>query len=619
MSRKIRKLTLIALLAIIPVIANTQEPVYDMIEQWSEETGETAAGSEYLEMYEYYRENKININDTTQAILLEMNMLSESQWRNLKSYIEHYGILYSKNELALVNGFDIKTIQRISPIIIVTSTNAPVQQPSLKTMLTQGSHNLLAGSNVAIEDAVGYQNGHYEGSNDRVYFRYYYKYKENIKLQLSAEKPAGAAFTKEGQLKGFDYYGSSLLIKNIGRIKAAAIGQYQLQFGQGTTLWTGFNPYAGATTNISRYGQGIRSAGAFNRNSLYGAAITLSLNSQADLTAFYAHHSLAGLHMAKRWRNTHVGTTLWSDGTNWNGGIDGRWIYKRLALFGEASLTTNGHLYGAIITGGEYQFDNNNRFSMYYRYYSPYYSNHHSASLGQNSQVKNENGLCMNIQLTLPWNLSAYGRVDMYRFPTEKYQVAAPSTGNEMYLLLTRPITAKSTIELCYRNKERGRNNYQEETPIYHVEQCYRQQAEARLSYIPADGWTLATRAIQTWYHTESSEVSHGFAISQDIRYRAPHRPLTLSARYVLFDIDDYDSRIIMAESDFIYESNSTQLMNKGYRFYLWAKYELGEHLSIGLRYSISQYANLSSISSGHDKIESSHKQNIKLQVRVKF
>ena len=64
MSRKIWKLTLIALLAIIPGIAYTQEPVYDMIEQWSEETGETAAGSEYLEMYEYYRENKININDS---------------------------------------------------------------------------------------------------------------------------------------------------------------------------------------------------------------------------------------------------------------------------------------------------------------------------------------------------------------------------------------------------------------------------------------------------------------------------------------------------------------------------------------------------------------------------
>lgn len=619
MSQIILKLILIGLFTLIPGFAYTQEPIYDMIEQGGEERLATASGIEYLELYEQYRENPININDTACTILLELNMISESQWRNIKSYIEHYGKMYSINELTLVNGIDIKTLQLILPIITVDSIIGTSQTPNLKTMLTKGVHNIVAGSNLAIEEAVGYQNGHYEGSNDRVYFRYYYKYKENLKLQLSAEKPAGTAFVKDGQLKGFDYYGASLLLKNIGIIKAAAIGQYQLQFGQGTTLWTGFNPYVCATTNVSRYGQGIRSAGAFNKNSLYGAAVTASLDRKTDLSAFYAHKELAGIHLAKRWRNTHIGTTLWSDGTHWNGGVDGRWLYKKLSLFGETSLTTNGGVYGALITGGEYLFDNNNRFSIYYRYYSPYYNNTRSASLGQNSQVTNENGLCMNIQLTLPWKFSAYGRVDLFRFPIEKYQVATPSAGNEVYLLLTRPITSKSIFEICYRNNERGRNVYQEESPIYHVEQCYRQQAEFRLSFIPTDGWTLTTRAIQTWHHTESTDKSQGFALSQDIRYKSPSHPLTLSARYVLFDIDDYNSRIFLAESDFIYESNSTQLMHKGYRFYLWAKYELSDRLSIGFRYSISQYANLKSISSGHNKIESSHKQNFKIQIRLKF
>lgn len=619
MSQTIWKLTLVGLLILLPGVAHTQEPLYDMIEQWAEESSETASGTEYLEIYEHYRENPININDTTCTTLLEMNLISESQWKNLKSYIEHYGSLLSTNELKLINGLDAKTLQRIVPIIAIEQTPTSTQHPTLKAMLTKGTHNMVVGSNLAIEEAIGYQNGYYEGSNDRVYFRYYYKYKEHIKMQLSAEKPAGAAFAKDGQLKGFDYYGSSIFVKNIGKIKAAAIGQYQLQFGQGTTLWTGFNPYVSASTQIIRYGQGIRSAGAFNRNSLYGAALTASLNSRTDITAFYAHNSLAGMHLAKRWRNTQVGTTLWSDGTNWNGGVDGRWLYNRLSLFGEASLSTNGGIYGALLTGGEYQLDHNNRFSMYYRYYSPYYHNQQSASLGQNSQVTNENGLCMNIQLTLPWEHSLYGRVDIYRFPIEKYQVAAPSTGNEVYLLLTRPITTKSTFEICYRSKERGRNNYEEVSPIYHVEQCHRQQSEARLTFSPADGWTLTSRAIQTWYQTESSETSHGFALSQDIRYKASNCPLSLTARYVLFDVDDYNSRIFMAESDFIYESNSTQLMHKGYRFYLWVKYELGDQLSIGLRYSISQYADITSISSGHNKIESSHKQNVKIQVRFKF
>lgn len=619
MSQTIWKLILAGLFTLLPGIGNSQEPLYDMIEYWSEESSETSSGSEYLETYEYYRENPININDTTCATLLELNLISASQWKNLKSYIAHYGSMYTIDELSLVNGFDIKTIQSIQPVVAIAPTTGPEQRENIKTLFTRGVHNMVVGSNIALEEAIGYQNGHYEGSNDRVYLRYYYKYKENVKLQISAEKPAGAAFVKDRQLRGFDYYGSSLILKDIGRIKAAAIGQYQLQFGQGTTLWTGFNPYASATTNVIRYGQGIRSAGAFNRNSLYGAAITASISRRTDLTAFYAHQRLAGIHLERRWRDTQIGTTLWSDGGNWNGGIDGRWLIHRLTLFGDASLTANGGLYGAILAGGEYQFDNNNRFSMYYRYYSPYYQNTHSASLGQNSHVTNESGLCTNVQLTLPWSLSFYGRVDIFRFPIEKYQVATPSNGNEVYLLLTRPVTTRSTFEICYRNKERGRNNYETETPTYQVEQCYRQQAEARLTLTPTSGWTLTTRAIQTWYHTESSEKSHGFALSQELRYRATHHPLTLSARYVIFDVDDYDTRIFMAESDFIYESNSTQLMHKGYRFYLWAKYDLGDHFAVGLRYSIIQYADITSISSGHNKIESSHKQNIKVQVRIKF
>lgn len=620
MIHHLRKLILAGALIATAGLAYGQEPVYEMMEQWMEENTDIETSDEYLDNYESYRDNRININDTTCMALLELNMLSEMQWNNLKSYIEHYGALQSINELELINGFDAKTLQRIYPIITAAPIASKKDKLSLKKMLSDGNHNMVVGSASAIEEAVGYRNGHYEGSDDRIYMRYYYKYRENLKIQLSAEKQAGEAFYKNGKVNGFGYYGGSLTVSDIGIIKRAVVGQYQLQFGQGVTLWTGFNPYISATTNVCRFGQGIRSAGAFNRNSLIGAAATTSLGKRTELTMFYGHQVMAGMNLGVKWRNAHTGLTLWSDKNAWHGGVNGKWLYKQLTLFGEAGVVLRNNEYnGALLAGGEYLFDNNNRFSFYYRKYSPYYSNNYSATLGQNSRVTNEDGLCMNLHLNLPWNISAYGRVDIFRFPIAKYQVAAPSHGNETYLLLTRPMNPKTTIELCYRNKERGKNVKFEDTPQYIVEQTYRHQAEARMFYTPAEGWSLSTRVIQTWYNTESAATSYGFALSQDIRYKTPNHPLSLSARYVIFDIDNYDSRIFLSESNFIYDNNSSQLMYKGYRFYIWAKYELGTNVSIGLKYSITQYANRTSISSGHNKIEDSHRQSLNAQIRIKF
>ena len=41
------------------------------------------------------------------------------------------------------------------------------------------------------------------------------------------------------QPKGFDYYSAHAYFGNYGIVKHAIVGDYQAQFGQGLTFWTG--------------------------------------------------------------------------------------------------------------------------------------------------------------------------------------------------------------------------------------------------------------------------------------------------------------------------------------------------------------------------------------------
>ncbi len=281
---------LLFLIASMPVAMsqNDSDLWRDMLEQWAEQNDSETVPDDLLEQLQSYRESPINLNDTLSTGLFDLPFISDLQRDIIRSYIKQNGQMVSFAELYLMNGFDTLTLSLLRPFVTVV----PIQQkqlPTIRDIFRDGRGNLRFGTKVAFPRGRGYTENIYEGSPFRMYFRYNYHYYDRVYFQISGDKDPGESFLHQSPIPGFDYYGYYLMFKDFSFVKRAIVGKYNLQFGQGATLWTGFAPWMSGSMPLWRYGQGIRPSSAFcEYGYLRGAATTLALSKQLELSLFYS-------------------------------------------------------------------------------------------------------------------------------------------------------------------------------------------------------------------------------------------------------------------------------------------------------------------------------------------
>ena len=693
-----KTLILLSLLALLPLTANTQEVMTyawrSYLELLSEE-GEDETAEELMELYETYRDKPANVNDTL-TLLRDFPFVNNLQRECLKAYVVLYGPLLSAEELYTINGFDSLTVELLRPLVSFEPIES-APRLTLKEILEHGHSNLVTGMGGTMEQARGYRDSIYEGDNLRLMWRYYFKYKDRIQLQFSGDKDPGEAFFAGSQRQGFDFYGYSLLMNDIGRyvgnsrhpyLKRVVIGQYHAQFGQGLTLWSGFGPRAAWETSIYRNTQGIRPNGAFTEYGyLRGVAATIALSQNWSLSLAYSYvnrdatlprkekedtvqslynsgyhrtdteikkrnqlgEHLIGGHLEYRNSNLQIGITgtttllekviipasyVYNDNAfrgnrNNNLGINAAYRYRRLLLFGEMAICANHafdsillNISPAVVVGGEFIFNNNHRASLLMRYYSPTYHNLHAIALGQSSSPQNEMGIGCHYQGRMPLGITATGTADFFYFPHMKYLVYAPSHGQEYRVTLSRPssLIKGLSVNVRYRYKDKGRN-ITPSTQVdghYLLEQTYRHQIQGDFEYSIGD-WRLVTRIGYAHYHGDETKADKGLLLYQDIQYHPRHIPLTIAARMAWFDVDDYEARLYTVESDFIYQYNSMAYQNEGYRCYLVARYDITPHWNIGFKYGITAYSDRDTFGSSYELIDSNHRQQWRIQMRLKW
>ncbi|MFT5601896.1 MAG: hypothetical protein ACI9N1_002145, partial [Flavobacteriales bacterium] len=212
-----------------------------------------------LDILSIYYDKPINLNGKElNDDLIQLGILSDFQIKNLLDHIDKNGTLMSIYELQAVPGFDLQTIRNIMPFVAV---NAEFYTPhtGAKELFKNASNELFIRYSRVLEDMKGYQdisdqdwidseNSHYLGSQDKLYMRYRFKYLTNLSVGFTMEKDAGETMFGNKKAEelfgiksptGFDFYSAHFYIRNIGVIKALAIGDFQAQFGQGLTFWSG--------------------------------------------------------------------------------------------------------------------------------------------------------------------------------------------------------------------------------------------------------------------------------------------------------------------------------------------------------------------------------------------
>ncbi|OYT17711.1 MAG: hypothetical protein B7C24_01105 [Bacteroidetes bacterium 4572_77] len=671
------------------------------IENLNEQAEQNYDYSDLMDEFLALKENPVNINSKESEKLIPLFLLDELQYQNLRQYIDSNGLLQSKNELLLVDGFSISNIQNLAPFIKaekITQQNYP--KPS--KVLKYGRHQVFLRYQRALQNTQGYQgrndsvwnsnpNSKYLGNADKYYFKYKFNYSDRISAGLVAEKDAGEIFFEDINnptldsligdkiQKGFDFYAAHLYIQHFGIIKQAVVGDYHLLFGQGLNMWSSlaFGKSSNAI-NIQRYGRDIKPNSSTDENKfLRGAAVNLAKN-KWNLIVFYSSKNQDASDLSENGsQEEHYLSSI--NGTGFHRTVNellkknavnvqlyGARIQYRHSLFKIGLTASHTQLDKAIlpkttayqyyqfsgkinnIVGADYEFrllqmniygefsyqlqggwafmsglnaPLSSRFALalLYRNYQKDYQNLYAAAFGENSQNNNEEGLFMgfNFQVAQKIKMNAYA--DIFRFPWLKFRVDAPTYGSEYMTQIDYDYSREVQMYVKLRYKNKAINTSDDSTPLGRVEEQTKYSIRYHISYKLHPLFTLKNRIEYQVYKTPSQGAQPGFLIFQDIQYKSKNQKLGLTARFALFDVDDYDSRIYAYENDLLYVFSVPAYYNRGIRAYGLMSYKVSDKIQFWFKIANTWYENKEEISSGLNLIKGSHKTEIRGQLRIKI
>lgn len=642
--------------------------------------------------------NQKNITESLQ----QLQLLSDFQINNLLVHLEKNGSLMSIYELQAIEGFDISTIRNIMPFVIVSSE---FYSPhiSIKDLFKYAGNELyLRYSNIlenqkgneSIDDSswLASPNSRNLGSSDRLYLRYRFKFLTNLSIGFTAEKDAGESFfgnkTAEQLFnikpkKGFDFYSAHFFIKNIGKIKALAMGDFHAQFGQGLTFWSGLA--FGKSYNImslKRSAIGIRPYSSVDENNfLRGAATTLSFGN-FEFTAFGSHKKIdanissaidssanldgisissfqtTGLHSTVATLQdkdaileTHIGghtdykmhnLTLGVTGVHSFYGAD---INRDLQIYNQFDFNANQN----TVFGLDYSFMHQNfnffgeisrsenggvgqihgllasldpklAFSALYRNYQRNYQSVLSNAIAENSKNTNEKGLLLGIEAKPFKQWIINAYMDQFKFPWMKYQTEQPNSIGFDFLFQTR-YKPNRNLDMYFRvrNRQRPKNTDLELDDIDYVVAVDQWNFRYNIIYKISESLRLRNRVEYTTYQRGMSEKEQGFLIYQDIMYQPKSSSFSFNFRYALFDTDSYNSRIYSYENDVLYYFVIPAYYKRGTRTYLTIRYKVKRGIDVWLRWGQWYYNNLNQIGSGLNEISNNTKTEVRAQIRFSF
>jgi hypothetical protein len=647
--------------------------------QTDADQGETEDDS-YLQDLEHFRKNPLNINTADAEELKQLRILTDLQIANLISYRNLFGKLISMYELQAVPSWDVGTVKKVLPFILVANPFSLSEEAGKR--FREGDHSLLLRLTQVLEKAKGFDNStagtKYLGSPQRIFFRYRYTYKNLLQFGFVGDKDAGEQFFKGAQNKGFDFYSFHLFARKTGIIQSLAVGDFTVNMGQGLIQWQGLAFKKSADVmGIKRQAATLRpysSAGEFYFHR--GAGITikkgkveatgfvsirkLSANFVADtvsnedfissfLTSGY-HRTLSENTDRNNLRQTTFGSTVLYRGNKWHVGVNGiyynfslpvqkrnepynlyaisgknwynfsmdySYTYKNFHFFGEAATDKNFNK--AFINGLLLSVDARVDLSLLHRAINKAYQSINGNAFTENTYPTNESGMYAGISIrpAAGWRLDGYA--DFFKFPWLKFLVDAPSSGKDFLVQLTYTPNKQVEVYTRFRSETKQSNQPDNITSTNYIVSIPKQSWRTQLSYKISTDISLRNRIELLWYDKKGANKENGFLTFFDLIYKPLLKPFSGVLRLQYFETDDYNSRIYAYENDVLYSYSIPAFFDKGFRYYLNLNYDLNKQLSFWFRWSQTIYLNRATIGSGLDEITGNRKSELKLQVRWLF
>jgi len=650
----------------------------------------------------YYYEHPININKRElEYDLKELKLLNQFQIISIINHKKEHGDFLTIYELQSVPLIDANDIRNIQPFIAVKS-NLDASKLSFSEVIKRGQNDIFFRFSRNINTTNGQKDVNDDqwlnspnmtqiGSPDNLYLRYRFKYQNKLSIGVTAEKDAGEAFLVNKRANklfnytnkiGFDYYSAHFHIRDIGKIKSLAIGDFHIQLGQGLTFWSGLAIGKSADVmGVMRNPSGIKPYTALDENRfMRGAAVMfeyrkfnflffgsnkkIDANLIEDTTItegnlLFSSLQNSGIHstinelenrdavketifghetsyqnkflkiglvstMTKYNGEINRNTFLYNkfqfnNEVNWANGLNYSIIKRNLNFFGESSISSYGGI--ANLHGLLASLHPKFAISVLHRNFNKSYYSNYSNAVGESSRTNNESGLFTGFQLKMneEWEISSY--FDQFKFPWLRYQVNRPNTkGTDGFFQIAYHPTKKLTIYGRIRNRIKPVSETNSAVrDIQRTINYHRWNYRINFNIMITESIRLRSRVEYITHEEQFNDKEDGILLIQDFMLKPKQSKFSINTRFAIFDTESYNTRIYSFENDVLYYFRIPAYYYQGARSYINIKYQLNKSIDIWLRGSIWNYSNREEIGSGYNKIEGNQKSELRAQVRIQF
>lgn len=521
----------------------------------------------------------------------------------------------------------------------------------------------------------------YSGGPSRLYARYLYSKKGYYSFGFTTEKDPGESITWNPDSKryGMDYYSFHAMIENVSLLKRIIVGDFSMDYGQGLVFGSGIRIGKGMEpiTTVRRNNLGLRPYRSVYENKDFSGVAVSAKAKYFEMNVFYSgvkrdavlrrdtidesdnyisYLQTIGLHRTISEIDAKHTTDDRSFGGNVNFktgnnklevGLNGiyteystalipvRKKYNQFEFSGTDNHVTGGyvnyylknaHIFGevavskskgkAISAGVVASLSSQLQTSIHIRDYDKNFHSFHGKAFGENSRIENEKGIYWGMRILPVSHLELTTYMDFYSFPWLKYQVDAPSKGQDFMVAANYLANENLNLTLQYRNKTKEMNFTEGEFPLVQIVPKTTERFLLDVSYLMRSGFSTKTR-IQHSNVSFNNKNTNGFILAQDISYKKSD--FSISARYALFDTDDYDNRQFIYERDLLYVYSIPFFYNKGVRYYMVFKYDFVKQVSFWLKFAQTNYFNVANIGSGLEEIPGDTRSSISFQVRFRL
>ena len=628
---------------ICPAFCQTDRMAWeDFVALMVEENDEEEIDEETMErLFELYG-NPIDINKARKEDLEMLPFLSEEQVNEVLQYVEKNGPMMSLGELMMVKNLGMKEREMLRLFVKVDEESRlnhnKQDHVTLKELMKWSKHEAVWRTDVPFYKKEGYKempaevlrkspNKVYQGDKYHHAFRYAFSGMNHLLAGLQMEKDAGE--------RGVDYVSGYVMLKEIGCVKSAVLGNYRVSFGKGLAVNGGMR--FGKTMMLSTMD---RMDAGFSRHSstsesgyFTGAATTIQLKDW-QLSAFASYRKGDGTYNSdstgmtslktdgqhrtqlERSKKGNLGISNFGGNIHWEhkelrlsatgvfthfnvslmpqhntpaslyryynasgqdffvGSLAYAYRFKSLTFSGETAFSHTEKQNGvASLNALRWRVNNANVLTLIGRYYGAKFISINGKAFGENSSVQNEEGILLGWTSKSLRNIEIQTFVDAMYFPWLKQNVSASSNGYEGMVQVLYSANRKWSLLARYRIKSKQKDFLIDtnDKTISTLKYNTNQSVKLQLNNNLSSFVTLRTSATGSLISFGNNPHEKGFAISENIRWQNPRNKCRIDFGITYFNTDSYNARVYNYEPSLLYTSGSTSYYYQGIRTTLLA------------------------------------------------